>query len=257
MNFPLVSIIIPVYNGSNYLQKAIDSALAQTYQNIDIIVINDGSTDGGATENIALSYGDQIRYFKKQNGGVASALNLGISQMRGRFFSWLSHDDLYKPDKIEIQINEAKKYGPKTIFWSDFDTVNKDGKIINSFTLYAENKKTDAFVILSTYLHGCSLLIPTSVFEEVGLFNEKLMTAQDNEMWIRILKAGYKFEHIGKKLICSRSHDAQGQVTMQDTHKEEVIGFYRWAIDYLGDELLPSNEELKAILSKKGIRLEI
>ena len=75
---PLISIVIPVYNGSNFLREAIDSALAQTYKNIEIIVVNDGSADDGETERIALSYGDKIRYFKKENGGVSSALNYGI-----------------------------------------------------------------------------------------------------------------------------------------------------------------------------------
>ena len=76
---PKVSIVIPVYNGANYLGEAIDSALEQTYENIEIIVVNDGSTDDGATREIALSYGDRIRYFEKENGGVSSALNLGIN----------------------------------------------------------------------------------------------------------------------------------------------------------------------------------
>ena len=68
---PLVSIVIPVYNGANYMREAIDSALAQTYDNCEILVVNDGSRDDGETERIALSYGDEIRYFAKENGGVA------------------------------------------------------------------------------------------------------------------------------------------------------------------------------------------
>ena len=91
---PLVSIVIPVYNGSNFVREAIDSALAQTYDNVEIIVVNDGSTDEGKTREIALSYGDKIRYFEKPNGGVSSALNMGISNMQGQYFSWLSHDDM-------------------------------------------------------------------------------------------------------------------------------------------------------------------
>jgi glycosyltransferase involved in cell wall biosynthesis len=79
---PLISLIIPVFNGSNFLKYAIDSALYQTYINIEILVINDGSTDKGKTELIALSYGKKIKYFKKKNGGVSSALNLGISKMK-------------------------------------------------------------------------------------------------------------------------------------------------------------------------------
>ena len=75
---PLVSIIIPVYNGSNYMREAIDSALAQTYTNTEVLVINDGSCDNGATEAIAREYGDKIRYFYIENGGVSTALNTGI-----------------------------------------------------------------------------------------------------------------------------------------------------------------------------------
>ena len=86
-DMPLVSIIIPVYNGSNYLAEAIDSALNQTYDNCEIIVINDGSNDNGATERIAKSYGNKIKYYSKENGGVASALNFGINMMEGEYFS--------------------------------------------------------------------------------------------------------------------------------------------------------------------------
>ena len=106
---PIVSIVIPAYNASNYLAKAIDSALAQTYPNVEIIVVNDGSKDDGATERIALSYGKKIRYLYKKNGGSSSALNLGIANMTGEWFSWLSHDDLYEPNKLEKQIAYIQK----------------------------------------------------------------------------------------------------------------------------------------------------
>ena len=97
---PKVSIVIPVYNGSNYLREAIDSTLAQTYRNIEVIVVNDGSDDEGKTKTIARMYGDKIRYFSKVNGGVSSALNVGIKEMTGEYFSWLSHDDIYMPEKV-------------------------------------------------------------------------------------------------------------------------------------------------------------
>ena len=98
---PKISIIIPVYNGSNYLKDAIDSAIAQTYKNIEIIVVNDGSNDKGRTEAIAKSYGNKIRYFHKENGGVATALNLGVREDEGEYISWLSHDDLFLPYKLD------------------------------------------------------------------------------------------------------------------------------------------------------------
>ena len=72
----------------------------KTLEEIEIIVVNDGSNDDGATWKIAHSYGNKIRYFEKENGGVSTALNLGIENMRGEYFSWLSHDDLYYPNKM-------------------------------------------------------------------------------------------------------------------------------------------------------------
>lgn len=107
------------------MKEAIDSALNQTYPNCEVIVVNDGSNDNGATEKIALSYGDRIRYIKKENGGVATAVNRGIKEMKGEYFSWLSHDDYYYPQKIEKQIEAIEKSGDKTaIAHSNFDFLN-------------------------------------------------------------------------------------------------------------------------------------
>lgn len=129
---PLVSIIIPVYNGGNYLKLAIESALAQTYKNIEVLVINDGSTDND-TRKIALSYGDKIRYFEKENGGVSSALNYGITLMNGEWFSWLSHDDEYFPDKIEKQIKLVRTINEsdvdRTLIYSSFVLIDSNGRM--------------------------------------------------------------------------------------------------------------------------------
>src|SRR4029077_15584065 len=125
---PMVSVVVPVYNGANYLGAAIESVLRQTYSNIEIVAVNDGSNDNGATERVALSYGKRVRYFFKSNGGVASALNRAISEARGEYISWLSHDDLYTSDKIERQISFLTEqpepgrcivYGDYTVFSDD------------------------------------------------------------------------------------------------------------------------------------------
>ena len=115
---PRVSIIIPVYNGTNYMRDAIDSALNQTYENCEVIVVNDGSNDEGATDAAARSYGDRIRYFKKENGGVATAVNYGIQQMTGEYAAWLSQDDIFTPDKIEKQIHAALASGLRILSYT-------------------------------------------------------------------------------------------------------------------------------------------
>ena len=235
-----VSIIIPVFNGSEYLAEAINSALNQTYKNIEVLVINDGSTDGGKTEEIALSFGESIRYIKKKNGGVASALNLSLDYMTGDYFSWLSHDDLYTNDKIELEIKAMN------------ENVNKNTIIYSDYTVFYTNKKQSIpvklrcvppnqfrySITISSFLHGCTLLIPTSAFAECGKFNESLRTTQDYDLWFRMAKK-FDFVHIPHSLVLARNHSAQGSVTMADIASVEcnslLAGFVR--------ELTP--EELK------------
>ena len=101
---PKVSIIIPVYNGSNFLAEAVDAALAQTYKNCEILVVNDGSTDDGASEKIALSYGDKVRYYLKENGGVSSVLNFAFEKMTGEWFSWLLMMIYIIPKKLKSRL---------------------------------------------------------------------------------------------------------------------------------------------------------
>ncbi len=208
-NLPKVSIIIPVCNGENYLAEAIESALAQSYDNLEVIVINDGSKDN--TEKIALSYGKKIKYFHKSNGGVSSALNLGIEKMTGDYFSWLSHDDLYYENKISESIDYILKNDLKeTILFSDFELVNMEGKHIRFQRFNSkEIKSFPIFSILKTYINGITLLIPKEVFKKAGNFDEKLKYTQDYDMWWRAYQSGFNFEHIGKILTKTRIHENQ------------------------------------------------
>jgi len=188
-----VSIIIPVFNGSNYMKEAIDSALAQTYPNVEVLVINDGSDDGGATESIALSYGDRIRYFAKPNGGVSTALNLGIAQMRGEYFSWLSHDDVYKPEKIQRQIKFLDALDdPAAILYGGYELIDGKSKtfdIIDYFRLYPEwQLNVSLFPVFRGLANGCTMLVHKSHFERTGGFLENLRTTQDYELWFRMFR---------------------------------------------------------------------
>ncbi|WP_347938659.1 glycosyltransferase [Rickettsia oklahomensis] len=210
---PLVSIVIPVYNGANYMREAIDSALAQTYKNIEIIVVNDGSKDNGETEAIALSYGDKIRYFYKENGGCGSALNCGIKNMQGEYFSWLSHDDVYLPNKIEHQVNILSKLDNKnTIVYCGYELIDKKSRSLYFIKLdqrYSKNKlNISLFPLLHGLIHGCTLLIPSKFFQKIGLFDESLKYTQDYDLWFKLFRvAPVYFDH--EVLIKSRLHSAQ------------------------------------------------
>lgn len=206
---PLVSIIIPVYNGENYLKEAIDSALAQTYEPIEVLVVNDGSTD--RTEEISLSYGDRIRYFAKENGGVSTALNMGISNMHGEYFSWLSHDDLYKPEKIEFEI-AALSNNPTRIVYSNYAVIDKEGVTIAVMDISKKYPGADLtfglFPILRQVLNGCSMLIHKSHFTRVGLFDEHLRFTQDYDLWFRMFR-GVELVYVNEPLVMMREHGSQ------------------------------------------------
>lgn len=209
-NLPLVSIIIPVYNGAKYIRHAIDSALAQTYPNCEIIVVNDGSTD--KTELILASYGDKITFYTKKNGGVSSALNYGIKKMKGEYFSWLSHDDLYSPDKVETEIDYLKTHHllrKPYITYSDFALVDaKERPITKVIINHDFVKDRPELALLRGLINGNSLLIPKAAFDEYGGFDTKLKCTQDYEKWFEMSKT-YRFIHVPGILVSTRYHRKQ------------------------------------------------
>tara|TARA_B100000029_G_scaffold301281_1_gene294171 strand:- start:25172 stop:26155 length:984 start_codon:yes stop_codon:yes gene_type:complete len=208
-----VSIIIPVYNGSNFLEQAIDSALNQTHTNKEIIVVNDGSNDGGYVEKIALSYNNKIKYFFKKRGGVSSALNFGIERMKGDYFAWLSHDDIFEKDKIEKQLNFLKRKNLEACY-TKVRIINKQGKVIGKDrSNWYPRKNAIKEILKKTYINGSSILLSKNCLIKTGLFNEKLLYTQDNEMWLRILE-NYEIGLVDSYLVQYRSHKDQG--TMRD-----------------------------------------
>lgn len=258
---PKISIVIPAYNASNYLAEAIDSALAQTYANVEIIVVNDGSRDDGATRKVALSYGDKIRYFEKENGGSSSALNMGIANMTGEWFSWLSHDDLYVPEKLEKQIEyiNASKIEvsvlPKHIFFSASDLIDANGKTIRVSNLNQERElkeKIDAFphnghliAEPTVYLfHGCSCLVHREAFVDIGTFDEKLRLLNDVDFWYRLYSSGYKVHYIPEPLVKGRVHAKQVSKSIgYSYHNPEQDMFWNRSLDFLF-EYYPQEENL-------------
>ncbi len=239
-----VSIIIPVYNGSNYLSKAIDAALAQDYHDTEIIIINDGSKDNSKTKNIALSYGEKIVYLEKNNGGVASALNLGIAKMKGDYFSWLSHDDLYTHDKISKQINFLIKNNlntKTTILFSNYHLIDAEGKIFHSTNLEPGNS-SNFRVWLSAYsfLNGCTLLIPKEVFELAGSFDESLKHTQDYDLWFRMsFHANFVFHE--DRIVYSRQHPEQDSRSKNLEANKEVYLLKKSFLSQLSKQELNDN----------------
>jgi glycosyltransferase involved in cell wall biosynthesis len=239
---PKVSIVIPVYNGANYLHEAIDSALAQTYPDIEIIVVNDGSSDSGETERIAKSYGESIRYFSKKNGGVASALNLGIREMKGEYFAWLSHDDVFLPEKIARQIEFLKQNPDFTACYTDYLQIDAKGNKLREITTpWLPKKKALKALFGRQYINGSTMVVRRDCFDQVGMFAEHLRYTQDMEMWFRLLRC-FELGRVPCPLVCWRYHPGQGSRESEPHRQEAQEVLERLFLD-LGSMDLPDNAE--------------
>lgn len=261
MYMPKISIVIPAYNAANYLGEAIDSALAQTYPNVEIIVVNDGSKDDGATERVALSYGDKIRYFSKENGGSSSALNMGIANMTGDWFSWLSHDDLYVPEKVQRQVEYLCSLGiseeelHRHVLFSASDLIDGCGGYIRKadskeslqIAQWLEKIAHNGYLIAEPTkysFHGCSCLVHKSVFQDVGVFDEGLWMLNDMDLWFRIYKAGYRIHYLPEPLVRGRVHPKQvSKCIGYSYHNPEQDMFWNRSLELLM-ERYPQEKEL-------------
>jgi glycosyltransferase involved in cell wall biosynthesis len=231
---PRISVVIPVYNGANYLAAAIDSALAQTYDNVEVLVVDDGSTDDGATEAVARSYGDRIRYHRKENGGVSSALNRGIALMQGEYFAWLSHDDRYLPEKFTKQL-EFIQGGAENIeaLATGLEVIDSTGAVASKYSCESIRVLRTGKDVMDHWVYGCSLLIHKSVFDRAGGFNESNRTVQDLEMWLKMVHEGTAITMMPEVLCQWRHHGESDSYRKRAAHFAEVDAFlHRIATSY-------------------------
>jgi len=234
--YPLVTIVIPVYKGSNYVQEAIESALKQTYKNIEILVINDGSDDNDKTKNAVEPFLDRVKYIEKKNGGVSSVLNLAFQVMNGEWMSWLSHDDLYYPEKIARQIEflskEKLSSNDKVVVVTNYDFIDEKGKLIHPpFKNKLRDNMSNLELILNNikrnYFSGITFLIPKKSYYTIGKFDEELKTISDYDYWYRMLFADFRFLYIDEILASNRMHSNQVTYKKSDLAKRESIEFHK------------------------------
>jgi len=223
-----ISIVIPVYNTEKYVEKCIESALNQSYPDIEILVINDGSTD--STELLSKKFENKIKIINKKNGGTASALNMGIKNMTGDWFKWLSADDILKIDAIEklvFEIQKLDKDAENCIFYSNYDLIDENGKIIDTFE-EPNNNSLDTFqrniILLDHYYgNGTTSIMHKSIFDKCGIFDETLGYKDDYEFWLRCcLLYDYKLYLVNENLAQYRIHESQLTKKRYDDALEQI-----------------------------------
>lgn len=202
---PKVSVVIPAYNSVDYLPDALESALGQTFSDIEVIIVNDGSSDH--TDQWVLSQTDpRITLISQENLGKSAARNRGISQSQGEYIAFLDADDIWEPTKLEKQVQclDADPDIGLVYTWTALadEAGLPTGRILAS---EAEGMVWKALILKNILTCGSTPVVRRQCFDTVGVFSQKLPLAQDWDMWIRIA-AGYNFAVIKQPLVRYRKH---------------------------------------------------
>ena len=196
---PLVSVIIPVYNGACYLRAALESVFAQTYRSFEVIVVDDGSLDDSG--NIAQSF-PEVHYIRQENQGVAAARNTAIAVARGEYFAFLDQDDLWTPDKLRLQIGHLLSLPDL-----GYTLTRQQFFLEPGATLPAWFRKELLSSVHTGWVLG-TLVVRRTVFEQVGNFATGYSAANDSDWFFRAKAAGIPMAVVPELLLLKRIHGA-------------------------------------------------
>jgi len=204
---PAVSIIVPAYNQSQYLGGAVRSALAQTWTDLEVIVVDDGSTD--ETPAVCREFTDpRVRYFRQANQGLSAARNTGIREARGEFLSFLDSDDQFLPAKLELLLAAFDRDPGLGLVAGQAVLIDQDGKRIGEvFDRPLPDEPTD--LLLGNPLHVGSVLLRREWQARVGPFDESLRSYEDWDMWLRLARAGCRMGWVASPVSLYRFHQEQ------------------------------------------------
>lgn len=219
---PLISIIVPVYNTEKYVGETIDSVIAQTYTNWELNLIDDGSTD--SSKQIIESFVEKdsrIKYYHKENGGQASARNLGIKKSTGEYVAFLDSDDIWLSNKLENQINDIIEYNPEFLYglgYYYFPERDKNHQLEEYEWVTGAQTGSDFFKLLyySCAVNTNTVILKKHIFEKVGYFdeNETIRGTEDWDLWMRIALQVNKVYGSPRRDVYYRIHE--GGIHLQE-----------------------------------------
>jgi glycosyltransferase involved in cell wall biosynthesis len=204
---PLVSVIIPAYNAGRYIAETLDSVLSQSYADLEVIVVDDGSTDN--TRAIVEGYGPRVVYVHQENSGApARPRNVGIARAKGRYISFFDSDDVMMPGKLALSVAFAERHPELGLVFTNFVQFTEEGDLpglhLDRYTNFRSLPKTKleengfrldpavAFesLFFGNYIGTSSVLVPANVLKEVGGFDEEVSPGglEDRDMWFRIAR---------------------------------------------------------------------
>lgn len=228
-----VSVIIPAFNASRYIRHTLRSVLDQDYRNVEIIVVNDGSTDD--TEESVREFGGQVRYLRKKNGGQGSARNAGMAVACGEFFAFVDADDLWLPPKLRLQMELFGSHPDLGLVYSDAVIFDQEtGKDLWCFSQTARFSSGDVLrpLILRCFIPTSTVVIRREIWERVGGFSEDRppRNTEDWDLWLRIASR-YRIGFVNAPLARYRVHNLSSLRRLDPiTHYEHRLSVVEAAV---------------------------
>lgn len=239
--FELVSVIITSYNYEHFISFAIESALNQKYGNVEILIIDDGSTDGSRKIIEKYSSEKKIRIFFQKNSGQAAATNRGIMEASGKYIAFLDADDIWYPEKLEKQVPlfEDSEVG---VVYSASNVIDAENKILNlrQTKIISRNENFTQCMLLENFIPFSSSVVKRECFYKSGLLNSQYRVCTDYDLWLRISKF-YKSDCVNEPLIGYRVKQnslSSNPVNMLNTSREITELFYQQNAEILDDEFI-------------------
>ncbi|GIW55111.1 MAG: hypothetical protein KatS3mg082_1515 [Nitrospiraceae bacterium] len=248
---PLVSVVIPVFNGAPFVAKAVASVRAQTVKDVEILVVDDGSTDGTQEVLQQLERTDGITWFQRDHGGPARSRNDGIQAAKGEFIALLDCDDVWLPDKLEAQLAVLRARPEVGLVHTDYEVVYEDGTVEEQVRARQSREPlVRAFAGGHTALPS-TLLIRKSVLDKVGALDPELYGSEDSDLTIRLYRAT-EFECVDRVLVrkLQRGHGYRDMAFDERTHKERVLASRERFLLRL-EQMQPLNREQRAALDRE------
>ena len=221
------SVILPCYNGARWIGRAVESILAQTYKHFELVIIDDGSTDD-SKEIIAPYFCDErVRYIYQTNRGFSAALNRGIKESSGCLIGFIGQDDLWMPKKLELQVKYFGKNENVALVHSNYYSIDSEERIIRLVKTkvrgFSSKQEVVKWLFLTTNIAFETVLVKRKCFDEVGLFDERMVGYSDHDMWLRVA-GSFNIGYLDLPLVKKRQHELQlSKVRRESVLKDEFL----------------------------------
>ena len=221
---PTVSVLIPAYNYGHFVAQAIDSALGQTRLPLEVIVVDDGSTDD--TPRVLAAYVDRIRILRRHNGGVSRALNVAARQSRGDVLAFLDADDRWLPAKLERQVERLVADSNLGLVHCGVEEIDGSGNFLRSRLDGIEGDAAEALLMMRAGIlgGGSAAIVPRGVFEEVGGFDPEISVSQDWDLFFRIASR-HRIGFVAEALVQYRLHGGNQHLKVRRMEADMLRAF--------------------------------